>query len=76
MTRLDDLDAIERAVWSELARAPRERAHGWRVGVLATTDGESADARSIVLRDVHVAERSLVFYADSRSPIRLEVIPS
>ncbi|MFO1326927.1 MAG: pyridoxamine 5'-phosphate oxidase [Rubrivivax sp.] len=68
MTRLEDLDAIERALWSELARAPRERAHGWRVGVLATTDGQSADARSIVLRDVSPAERTLVFYADSRSP--------
>ena len=68
MPRLEQLDAIEEAVWSELSRAPRERSHGWRVGVLATTDGQAAEARSIVLRDVDAARRFLVFYADSRSP--------
>lgn len=68
MTRLERLEAIEDAVWSELSRAPRERSHGWRVGVLATTDGQSAEARSIVLRDVDADKRQLVFYADSRSP--------
>ncbi len=68
MSRIEDLQAIEDAVWSELSRAPRENAHGWRVGVLATVDGASADARSIVLRDVDAARRSLVFYTDSRSP--------
>ena len=68
MARLEDLETIEQAVWAELARAPRDRGHGWRVGVLATTDGRSADARSIVLRDVDPVLRSLVFYADSRSP--------
>ena len=68
MARLEDLGAIEQAVWQELTRAPHDRSHGWRVGVLATTDGQSADARSIVLRDVDPAQRALVFYADSRSP--------
>lgn len=68
MTRLDDLQAIEERLWSELSRAPRDRSHGWRVGVLATTDGQSADARSIVLRDVDAPRRLLMFYADSRSP--------
>jgi len=68
MTRLDDLQAIEDAIWAELSRAPRDRTHGWRLGVLATTDGQSADARHIVLRDVDPAQRQLVFYADSRSP--------
>ena len=68
MTRLERLEAIEDAVWSELSSAPRERSHGWRVGVLATTDGQSAEARSIVLRDVDAEKRHLVFYVDSRSP--------
>jgi pyridoxamine 5'-phosphate oxidase len=57
MTRLEDLEDRD-AVWSELARAPRDRDHGWRVGVLATTDGQAADARSIVLRDVDAGKRS------------------
>ncbi len=68
MTRIEQLQAIEEAVWSELSRAPRECSHAWRVGVLATTDGQAADARCIVLRDVDAARRRLVFYADSRSP--------
>jgi len=66
--RLLDLDAIEAELWSQLERAPRERGHGWRVGVLATGDGAGgADARSVVLRDVDRARRALIFYADSRS---------
>ena len=68
MDRLDQVDAIEAEVWSQLGRAPRERGHEWRVGVLATTDGATADARSIVLRDVDTLHHTLVFYADSRSP--------
>ncbi|MFT3817664.1 MAG: pyridoxamine 5'-phosphate oxidase family protein [Rubrivivax sp.] len=67
MERLHQLDAIEAEVWSQLERAPRERGHGWRIAVLATTDGQAADARSVVLRDVDAARRALVFYADSRS---------
>ena len=68
MQRLQQLDEIEQAVWVELDRAPRDRDHAWRVGVLATTDGQSAQARSVVLRDVDKARRKLLFYADSRSP--------
>lgn len=68
MARLEQLEAIEQAVWSELALAPRDRSHGWRLGVLATTDGQSAQARHIVLRDIDHATRCLIFYADSRSP--------
>lgn len=66
--RLDDLRDIEAAVWRELQAAPRRRDHEWRVGVLATTDGSAADARSVVLRDLDAAVRTLIVYADSRSP--------
>ena len=65
--RLEQLEAIEAAIWSELARAPEDKGHPWRVAVLATTDGRAGDARSVVLRDVDPLERQLVFYADSRS---------
>lgn len=68
MTRPDSLEQIEAAVWQQLASAPHERGHGWRMGVLATRDGERADARSVVLRDVDATHRRLVFYTDSRSP--------
>jgi hypothetical protein len=68
MARLDRLEAIEDAVWSDLSRAARERSHPWRVAVLATTDGQTAHARHVVLRDVDAARRCVLFYTDSRSP--------
>ncbi len=67
-SRLDDLAAIEDAVWRELGRAVNDTEHGWRVGVLATTDGRGAHARSIVLREFDPATRTLVFFTDARSP--------
>lgn len=33
---LIELPALHAAIWAELARAPRDKAHGWRVGTLAT----------------------------------------
>lgn len=66
--RLESLHMIERACWLALADATREREHPWRVMTLATVDGERADARCIVLRDIDEAKRRLVFYTDARSP--------
>lgn len=67
LQRLHELAAIEAELWLQLERAPRERSHGWRIGVLATADGSGADARSVVLRDVDPARKALIVYADSRS---------
>lgn len=77
MARLDRLEAIEDAVWTELLRAAGDRSHPWRVAVLATTDGQTAHARHVVLRDVDAARRCLLFYTDSRSPKarQLEAFP-
>ena len=66
--RLKDLGEIEAAIWRELALAVHDPGHGWRVAVLATTDGQAADARSVVLREFDPATRTLLIYADSRSP--------
>ncbi|MCU0969808.1 MAG: pyridoxamine 5'-phosphate oxidase family protein [Rubrivivax sp.] len=67
--RLDDLTVLGAAIWQELAAAVRQRDHPWRVATLATTSADgSADARSVVLRDLHAEERALVFYTDARSP--------
>ena len=68
MARLQALGDIEAAVWQELTHAIRNRGHAWRVGVLATVDGDTADARNIVLRDVDPAARTLLTYTDARSP--------
>ncbi|MGA1289383.1 MAG: hypothetical protein ACO3ZK_17950, partial [Rubrivivax sp.] len=51
-SRIESLRLIETACWQELATAVRERGHGWRVMTLATIDGDRADARSVVLREV------------------------
>ena len=66
--RLESLPAIEAAIWAELQAAPRHQDHAWRVGVLATVDGLAADARSVVLRELDLPGRTLLIYADSRSP--------
>ena len=66
--RLELLADIEAALWRELAQAVRDKQHAWRVAVLATVDGQSADARSVVLRDVDAATRTLLMYTDARSP--------
>lgn len=66
--RLTDLQAIEAAVWRELSKAVGDRDHAWRLGVLATTDGQSADARTVVLREVDGQARRLLIYTDARSP--------
>ncbi len=65
--RLEQLTEIETVVWAELCAAVRDKGHPWRVGVLATVDGERADARSVVLRDLDATTRTLLVYTDARS---------
>lgn len=65
--RLDDLAAIENALWHELAQAVQARGHGWRIGVLATRNGDEVDARSVVLREVDTDNHALLVYTDARS---------
>jgi len=60
------LDEIERAIWRELHQCVNRREHAWRTPVLATVDGDAADARVVVLREVGDGE--LVFFTDARSP--------
>lgn len=64
LTTLPEIDA---AIWAELNAALHTRGHAWRQAVLATTDGTAADARTVILRDVDAAERTLTMYTDERS---------
>jgi len=66
--RIESLQMIERSCWRELANAAGDRHHPWRLLVLATVDGDSADARTVVLRDADAAQRQVIFYSDARSP--------
>lgn len=65
--RLQTLPEIEAALWRELQRATADRHHEWRTPVLATVDGDAADARTVVLREADVDLRLLRIYTDARS---------
>jgi pyridoxamine 5'-phosphate oxidase len=65
--RLESLQAIEAALWRELHAAPRDKQHPWRAPVLATTDGEIGDARTVILREVDQAQSTLLVYTDARA---------
>jgi pyridoxamine 5'-phosphate oxidase len=64
---LIDLPDIQAALWSELTRATHDKHHEWRSLALATVDGESADARTVVLREVDTSAQSLCFFSDARA---------
>jgi pyridoxamine 5'-phosphate oxidase len=70
--RLETLMEIEAAAWHELARAAGDKSHPWRTPVLATIDpgagAPSADARTVVLREVDATSHTLLFFSDSRAP--------
>ena len=71
--RLDSLDAIHQACWQQLRDAALDKLHGWRLMALATVgasadDGPQAELRTVVLREVDVAARQLLFFTDARSP--------
>lgn len=61
-----ELAAIGAAIWRELQAATHDRTHEWRTAVLATVDGERADARIVVLREADAGGR-LVVFSDARA---------
>jgi len=65
--RLDTLPEIEVAVWKQLLAAVTDKAHEWRTPVLATVNGDAADARVVVLREVIDRQKQLLFYTDERA---------
>ncbi len=65
--RLETLAEIETALWNELVTAASDKAHAWRTPVLATVNGDAADARVVVLREAARRERQFVFYTDERA---------
>jgi hypothetical protein len=67
-SRIESLSLIHQACWLEVERAAHQREHAFRVMGLATLDGNVADLRSVVIREVDAADRTLVFFTDSRSP--------
>ena len=64
--RLATLDEIDAEVWRQLGLCTKDKGHPWRVCVLATLNGELADARLVVLREVDERRRQLLVYTDER----------
>ena len=67
MARPSTLTEIEAAVWQQLDAAVNDKAHEWRTPVLASVNGDAADARVIVLREVDARQKQLLFYTDERA---------
>ncbi len=67
MTRLASLPEIEAALWQELSRVATDRQHPWRTPVLATTDGDIGDARTVLVREVSTDEKLINIYTDQRA---------
>lgn len=67
MTRLATLTEIHTALWQQLEHAAKDKQHAWRTVVLATVDGEAADARTVILREVDAPQKQLVIFSDDRA---------
>ena len=66
-TRIETLALVHQSCWLELALGVSQRGHAFRRMALATRDGDHADVRTVVLREVQANERRLVFFTDARS---------
>jgi hypothetical protein len=67
MDRLATLPEVQAEVWQQLERATKDKQHAWRNTVLATVDGDAADARTVILREVDTHQRQLIFFSDDRA---------
>jgi hypothetical protein len=65
--RPGSLSAVQIALWQELTRAQHDKHHEWRTPVLATVDGDAADARTVVLREVSAEDATLTIFSDARA---------
>ena len=73
--RLNALPDIHTAFWQQLAACAQDKAHAWRVMALASSaPGGLADVRSIVVREVNPAARTLMFFTAARSPKAAQLV--
>jgi len=67
MRHLTTLEDIRAEVWQQLSRATEDKQHAWRTPVLATVNGNMADARTVVLREIDTREQRFLIYTDERA---------
>ena len=61
------LAAVRTGLWQQLGLARSDKRHGWRTPVLATVDGDAADARTVVLREADEGAQQLLLFTDARA---------
>ena len=67
MRHLTTLEEIRTEVWRQLEQATQDKEHAWRTPVLAIINGQEADARTVVLREIDARDRRLLIYTDERA---------
>ena len=65
--RLETLSEVESELWRQLVSCTTDKEHPWRTAVLATINGEAADARTVVLREIDPRQKQLLIYTDERA---------
>ena len=65
--RIESLALVETCIWQELQQAAQQPGHEWRHMALATVEGQVAQARTVVLREVDISAGELMFFTDARS---------
>jgi pyridoxamine 5'-phosphate oxidase len=63
-----DLKSVEADTWTLLSRAVEDRGSGWRLPVVASRSDAGVRQRTMVLRAVDVAQRTMLVHTDVRSP--------
>ena len=65
--RLQSLEQIRDKVMAQLTAATLDREHPWRTPVLATINGQAADARCVVIREFDDRDCRFLIYTDERA---------
>lgn len=73
MERFNTLDDLLQMSWNLLFQAAVQSRDPFRTPILSTINNGLPNARILVLRQVQISERQLLFYTDKRSPKVLEL---
>ncbi len=67
MKRFDSLDTIRDEIWRSLLESFESKEHTFRFPVIATVSNGEPRQRIVVLRNVYISSRTLLFHTDKRS---------
>ncbi len=67
------LEDLLPSIWQQLATAHKDTKHPFRFGVLGTSDKNTINMRTVVIREVILTEFEIWFYTDIRTPKVTEI---